>query len=107
MFELLRYRAANGRAPFTEWIEAIQDKQVQARVLMRVQRLETGLFGDCAPIGEGALEMREHHGAGFRVYFGRHGSTIVILLCGGTKRTQASDIKKAREYWADWKRRRA
>lgn len=55
--------------------------------------------------GEGVLELRLHHGAGFRDHFGRHGSTIVILLCGGTKRSQVGDIALAKEYWADWKRR--
>jgi putative addiction module killer protein len=107
VFELLRYRAANGCEPFTEWIESIQDKQVQARVLIRLRRLKSGLFGDCESVGEGILELRERHGAGIRIYFGRHGGTIVILLCGGTKRTQVGDIKAARECWNDWKRRRA
>ena len=64
-----------------------------------------GLFGDCEPVGDGVLELREHTGAGYRVYFGRHGRLVVILLCGGTKKTQAGDIKEARELWADWKRR--
>ena len=53
------------------------------------------------------LELREHLGAGYRVYFGRHGLSIVILLCGGSKKTQATDIKTAKTYWADWKRRQA
>jgi putative addiction module killer protein len=51
--------------------------------------------------------MREHVGAGYRVYFGRHGRSIVILLCGGTKKTQSSDVKAAKEFWADWKTRQA
>ena len=105
MFEVLRYQATNGYEPFTEWIEGIQDKQAQIRLRIRLQRLESGLFGDWVSIGEGIVEMREHHGAGFRIYLGRHRRTIVILLCGGTKRTQARDIKKAREYWSEWKRR--
>ena len=71
---------------------------------------EVGIFR-CPelPIGQyevtGVLELREHLGAGYRVYFGRHGQAVVILLCGGSKKTQSSDIKTARQYWADWKRR--
>ncbi len=65
-----------------------------------------GLFGDCEPVGDGVLELKDHGGPGFRIYFGRSGATVVILLCGGTKRTQASDIRLARAFWADWKRRR-
>lgn len=56
-------------------------------------------------MGEGVLELREHLGAGYRVYFGRRGQTVVILLCGGTKKSQVADIKAAKEFWADWKRR--
>ena len=105
MFEVLRYQTDVGRQPFTEWLESIQDKTTQARLRVRLRRLEAGLFGDCEPVGDGVLELREHHGSGFRIYFGRHGRAIVILLTGGTKRTQASDIEAAKTYWADWKRR--
>lgn len=78
-----------------------------AKVRIRIKRLEAGLFGDCEPVGGGVLELREHLGPGFRMYFGRHGKSIVILLCGGTKSTQEEDIGTARKYWADWKRRQA
>lgn len=74
---------------------------------LRLKRLEAGNFRDCEPVGDGVLELREHLGAGYRVYFGRHGHSIVILLWGGSKKTQASDIRKAKEYWDDWKRRQA
>ena len=106
MFDLLRYQTEDGRQPFTEWLESIQDKATQARVRVRLRRLEAGLFGDCEPVGDGVLELREHLGAGCRIYFGRRGRTVVILLTGGTKRTQTSDIELARRYWADWKRRK-
>jgi len=105
VLELLRYQAEDGREPFTDWLRSIQDKPTQARVRVRLRRLEAGLFGDCASVGEGVLELREHHGAGCRVYFARHGNTVVILLCGGTKRSQEGDIRLAKEYWAEWKRR--
>lgn len=88
----------------TEWLQSIRDKQAQAKVRIRIKRLEAGIFGDCESVGEGVVELREHLGAGYRVYFGRHGQTIVILLCGGSKKSQAADIKTARKYWTDWKR---
>ena len=70
-----------------------------------IKRSEAGAFGDAEPVGEGVFELREHLGAGYRVYYGQHGQTVVILLCGRTKKTQPADIKTAREYWTDWKRR--
>jgi putative addiction module killer protein len=105
MFEVLRYQTEDGRVPFAEWLASVQDKVIQARIRVRLRRLEAGLFGDCEPVGEGVLELREHAGAGCRVYFGRHGRTIVVLLVGGTKRTQARDIQEAKTFWLDWKRR--
>ena len=107
MAEVFRYQNAGGEEPFTRWLLLIRDKQAQARVRIRLKRLEAGLFGDCKAVGDGVLELREHLGAGYRVYFGRHGLAIVVLLCGGSKRTQAMDIKTAKDYGADWKRRQA
>ena len=66
-----------------------------------------GMFGDCQSVGDGVLELREHPGAGYRVYFGRQGQTVVILLCGGDKQSQARDIEAAKAFWTDWKRRQA
>ena len=107
MIEVFRYQAGDGKEPLTEWLKSLRDKQAQAKVRIRLKRLEAENFGDCEPVGDGVLELREHLGAGYRVCFGRHGQTIVILLCGGTKKSQAADIKTAKEYWADWKRRQA
>lgn len=103
---MLRYQAEDGRQPFTEWLTSIQDKVMQARLRIRLRRLEAGLFGDCEPVGDGVLELREHQGAGLRIYFGRYGRTVIVLLTGGTKRSQSKDIETAKAYWADWKRRR-
>lgn len=105
MIEVFRYVTESGREPVTEWLQSLQDKRAQAKIRVRLKRLEAGMFGDCEPVGDGVPELREHLGAGYRVYFGRHGQAVVILLCGGSKKTQSSDIKTARQYWADWKRR--
>ena len=105
MIEVFRYQSDDGTEPVTDWLQSLRDKQAQAKIRVRLKRLEAGIFGDCEPVGDGVLELREHLGAGYRVYFGRHGQRIVILLCGGTKKTQSTDIKTAKAYWADWKRR--
>jgi len=105
MIEVFRYVTESGREPVKEWLQSLQDKRAQAKIRVRLKRLEAGMFGDCEPVGDGVLELREHLGAGYRVYFGRHGKAVVILLCGGSKKTQPPDIKTARQYWADWKRR--
>jgi len=105
MIEVFRYVTEHNTEPVTDWLQSVKDKTAQAKMRVRIKRLEAGNFGDCQPVGDGVLELREHLGAGYRVYFGRHGISIVILLCGGTKKTQTADIKTAKEYWADWKRR--
>ena len=103
--ELLRYQREDASEPFTEWLTALRDKAAEARIRVRLRRVEAGNFGDCEPVGEGVTELRIHVGAGYRVYFGRHGKSFVILLCGGDKGPQAADIKRAKTYWAEWKRR--
>ncbi len=107
MIELFRYQRDDGREPFTEWLDAIRDKVAQARIRVRLRQVEAGNFGDCEPVGEGVTELRVHVGAGYRAYFGRHGKSVVILLCGGDKHSQPADIKKAKALWVAWKRRQA
>ncbi|GAB1409278.1 type II toxin-antitoxin system toxin HigB [Desulfovibrionales bacterium] len=105
MFEVYRYQNEQGKEPLTEWLAGFRDRMVQARLRLRLKRLEAGNFGDWEPVGEGVLELREHFGPGYRIYCGRHGKQVVILLCGGDKKTQARDIDQAHRYWQDWKRR--
>ncbi len=105
MFELRRYKTSNGCIPFTEWMREMKDKIAQVRIRARLRQLESGNFGDYEPVGEGVLELRIHVGAGYRVYFGRHGIEIVVLLCAGDKRSQQADIKRAKAMWSDWKER--
>jgi len=105
MIELLRYQRDDGREPFSEWLTGLRDKIAQARIRVRLRQVEAGNFGDCEPVGEGVIELRIHLGAGYRVYCGRHGKTVVLLLCGGDKGSQVTDIKRAKEMWSEWKRR--
>jgi len=107
VIQVFRYQTGDGREPLTDWLVSLRDKQAQAKLRIRLKRLEAGLFGDCESVGDSVFELREHIGAGYRVYFGRHGHTVVILLCAGSKKTQTADIRAAKAYWADWKRRQA
>ena len=77
----------------------------QARIRVRLNHLTLGNFGDCEPVGEGVLELRVHVGPGYRVYCARQGGAVVLLLMGGDKSSQQADIKRAKELWAEWKRR--
>lgn len=89
---------------FTTWLNDLPDKKVRGVVVARIGRLAAGLFGDCKSIGDGVSELRIHLGAGWRVYYTRHGTQLIILLTGGSKRAQAKDIKRAKALAAalDW-----
>ena len=94
---VLVYRTREGQLPFDEWLRKLCDANATARVLARIGRIRRGNFGDCKPVGEGVSELRVDYGPGYRVYFGQKGQTLVILLCGGDKRTQDRDIRQARQ----------
>jgi len=104
---IYRYQTESGREPVTIWLERLRDKTASAAIRVRLRRLEAGNFGDCKSVGEGVAELRIDVGAGYRAYYARHGREVVILLCGGDKRTQDSDIQTAKKYWAEFKRRNA
>ena len=80
---------------FAQWLDELRDIRARARVQARIQRLAAGNPGDVKPVGEGVLEMRIDYGPGYRVYFTRRGNEVVILLAGGDKSTQDTDIKTA------------
>jgi putative addiction module killer protein len=82
---------------FDRWLADLKDVVGRARIVARIDRAENGHFGDCGPIGEGVSEMRIHIGPGYRVYFIRKGQELYVLLAGGDKSTQATDIKHAQE----------
>lgn len=67
MIEVFRYQTSNGEEPVTDWLHSLRDKQAQAKVRIRLKRLEAGIFGDCESVGDGVMELREHLGAGYRV----------------------------------------
>ncbi len=105
--ELRYYQTSDGERPFVEWLQGLGDKQARTRIEARLARVVVGNFGDVEPVGSGVLELRIDWGPGYRVYFARIGQAIVLLLCGGDKRTQQKDIKRAKEYFEDYKARTA
>jgi len=99
------YLTQKNFSPFGDWLSKINDKKARAIVRTRLDRVKLGNFGDCKSIGDNVHELRIHYVQGYRIYFGIDGKKIVILLFGGTKKTQRKDILKAKEYWNDYKRR--
>ena len=82
---------------FENWFKRLRDRKAKARVQARIDRMAIGNFGDVTPVGEGVSELRIHYGPGYRVYFVQCGQVVVILLSGGDKSSQDSDIRKAKE----------
>ena len=80
---------------FARWLDGLRDLRGRARIQARIERLAAGHPGDVAPVGEGVSEMRIDVGPGYRVYFTRRGRTVIVLLAGGNKQTQAADIRAA------------
>ena len=91
-------------ATYDTWFNGLRDAEAAARINARVRRLSLGNPGDAKAVGSGVSEMRIDYGPGYRVYFQRRGNTMIVLLCGGDKSTQAKDIKTAKrlaETWSD------
>ena len=101
--ELRLYRTSAGRSPFSEWYDSIQDLNLQSRIDKRLEQIANGNFGDHRTVGEGVFELRFHFGPGYRIYFGEVDNTIVLLLCAGDKSSQARDIRRAKDYWSQYK----
>ena len=87
---------------FRKWRTRLKDERARILVASRLDRLAFGLAGDVEPVGQGVSELRIHHGPGYRIYFQKRGSTIIVLLCGGDKSTQAKDIKAAKRLAEAW-----
>ena len=106
MIELRQYIDRMGRNPFDRWFERL-DNDIQARIVTALDRLERGNFSTAKGVGGGAFELRLDFGPGYRIYFGKDGETLVILLGGGTKRRQQADIEEGRAAHAEYERRNA
>ena len=98
------YETLDGSQPVQEWLELL-DSRTDVRITARIERLQLGNPGDYKSVGKGVYELRIDFGPGYRVYFALSGISIVLLLCGGTKKTQQADIDTAYEYWSEYKKR--
>ena len=105
-FDIVVYQTVEGIAPFEGWLRKLRDRLAKVHVMRRIQRAALGNFGDHKGLGDGLYELRINHGPGYRVYYTQDGDTIVLLLCAGDKRTQTADIQRAKEYIADYERRK-
>jgi putative addiction module killer protein len=105
MYEIRHYLTRNQKDVYMEWRRKIRDTKAGISVDRRVNRIELGNFGDHKPCRDGVWELRIDVGPGYRVYYAISGAEIVLLLCGGDKRTQDADIDRACENWLDWQRR--
>ena len=103
--ELRVFETVDGRRPFDQWLDSLRDKLTVARIASRLNRVALGNLGDVKSIGGGVSELRLAFGSGYRVYFGQDGDRIILLLCGGDKGTQERDIRVARIYLEEYRRR--
>ena len=104
ILKIITYSTSTNKEPFAEWHDDLEIK-TQAIILTRLSRITLGNFGDCKLLKNagGVWELRIDNGPGYRVYFGKEQSTIVVLLIGGEKKSQLRDIAKAKRYWLDYK----
>ena len=105
LVEVRHYVTASGIDPYQQWLDTLKDLKGRVAIQRRIDRLTAGNFGDHKFCREGVWELRIDFGPGYRVYYAQEGKSIVLLLCGGSKRAQAADIKEAVRYWRDYQRR--
>ena len=103
---VLEYLDRAGSSPFAAWFQSL-DAAAAAKVTTALRRLDLGNFSNVKGVGGGVFEYRIDFGPGYRVYFGKDGDAVVILLCGGTKKRQDRDIAMAHDRWVDYKKRKA
>lgn len=106
MYRIEHYRTAAGIDVFGEWFDRLRESQARARIALRLDRLTLGLVGDAKMLRDGVSELRVDQGPGYRVYFARDGRSMVLLLCGGVKGSQAADIARAVRYWREFQERK-
>lgn len=105
MIELRLYLEESGQSPFEEWFEGLE-AQTAARLNTALSRLGAGNFSNVKGVGGGVFELKADFGPGYRIYFGKDGEKIVVLIGGGTKKKQQADIEIAKTRWADYKARK-
>jgi putative addiction module killer protein len=105
VYEIRHYLTRDGRDVYEEWHSELRDLKARIAIDRRINRIELGNFGDHKFCRDGVWELRVDFGPGYRVYYAVAGAQIVLLLCGGDKRTQNADISRACTHWRDWQSR--
>lgn len=100
------YKMQNGRSPYLEWLETVKDMKTKTAIVSRIGRLAMGNPGDFKNLDDGLCEMRIDHGQGIRIYYSQVGKKIILIVAGGLKRTQDKDVKRAKEFLKDFKKRK-
>jgi putative addiction module killer protein len=103
--EIRHYITRGGREVFDDWLSRLTDARTQAKVMARINRVADGNFGACKPLRQGLWELRINRGPGYRIYCVMLGKACILLLCGGDKRRQFSDIERALGYLNDYRER--
>jgi putative addiction module killer protein len=102
---IVHYQTSTGNDPYTKWLMGLKDKLARVAILRHTDRLAGGHLGEHRFCRDGVWELKIDVGPGYRVYYARSGKEIILLLCGGSKRTQSKDIERAVHYWNDYQRR--
>jgi putative addiction module killer protein len=105
MYEVRHFLSARGRDVVADWLMEMRDTRAKVQVVKRLNRIVVGNFGDHKYCRDGVWELRINTGPGYRVYYAMAGATIVLLLCGGDKRSQSKDIERACGYFQEWQKR--
>lgn len=104
MLDVREYVDTAGRSPFTKWLRAL-NVHAAAKVATALERVADGNLSNVKAVGDGVLEYKVGFGPGYRIYFGREGDRLIILLAGGTKKRQSEDIRRAKANWEDYRKR--
>lgn len=99
------YVNRSGASPVEQWLDSLRDRTARARVVAGIDRLRLGNLGQTRSLGGALCELKIAYGPGYRVYFAHAGPVLILLLCGGDKSTQVSDIFRARQFWQDYRLR--
>lgn len=102
-YQLLIYKTDTGKEPFNDWLKSLKNKDTQALIFQRLQRIRLGNFGDCKSLQNGLWEFRIHAGAGYRIYYTVVGKRIILLFFGGNKTNQNKNIKLASKYLEEYR----
>ena len=105
MHQIVHYLDENGNDLYQSWLDSLRDRVAKIAVIKRIARIEAGLFGDHAFLREGISELRIDVGAGYRVYYAHVGKMVIMLTCGGDKKSQSRDIERAIRLLRDWEKR--